>query len=75
MNNRVEIVKRYKKKLFIFNWNASVNEIEKLNILQASLMVSMKRAIISLSKKPDLVLIDGIFAPKITIELQDCDQR
>ena len=46
---------------------ASVKEIEKLNILQASLL-SMKRAILSLSKKPDLVLVDGIFAPKILIE-------
>ncbi len=43
---------------------ASVQEIEKLNILKASLL-SMKRAIRGLSKKPDLVLIDGIFAPKI----------
>ena len=46
---------------------ASVKEIEKLNILQASLL-SMKRAILSLPKKPDLVLVDGIFAPKILIE-------
>ena len=46
---------------------ASVKEIEKLNILQASLL-SMKRAILSLSKKPDLVLVDGIFAPKILIK-------
>ena len=43
---------------------ASVKEIEKLNILQASLL-SMKRAILSLSKKPNLVLVDGIFAPKV----------
>ena len=28
----------------------------------------MKRAILSLSKKPDLVLVDGIFAPKILIK-------
>ena len=42
---------------------ASVKEIEKLNILQASLL-SMKRAILSLSKKPDLVLVDGIFILK-----------
>ena len=42
---------------------ASVEEILNLNILQASLL-SMKRAIERLSVKPDLTLIDGIFAPK-----------
>ena len=28
----------------------------------------MKRAVLGLSKKPDLVLVDGIFAPEITID-------
>ena len=37
---------------------ASVKEIEKINILHASLL-AMKRAIIKLKKKPTLVLIDG----------------
>ncbi len=37
---------------------ASVKEIEKINILQASLL-AMKRAIKKLNKKPTLVLIDG----------------
>jgi len=37
---------------------ASLNEIEKLNILHASLL-AMKRAVIKLKKKPTLVLIDG----------------
>ena len=37
---------------------ASVKEIEKINILYASLL-AMKRAIIKLKKKPSLVLIDG----------------
>ena len=43
---------------------ASVEEIEKNNILKASLL-AMKRAIIKLKKKPDLVLIDGNKLPKI----------
>ena len=43
---------------------ASVKEIEKNNILQASLL-AMKRAIIKLKKKPALVLIDGNKLPKI----------
>ena len=41
---------------------ASVDEILKLNILQASLL-SMKRALKQLKVKPDLTLIDGNFAP------------
>ena len=44
--------------------SASLKEIEKLNILKASLL-SMKRAIMKLTKKPDLVLVDGIFAPQV----------
>ncbi len=42
---------------------ASVNEILKFNILQAALL-SMKRAINKLSIYPELILIDGNFAPK-----------
>ena len=43
---------------------ASVKEIEKNNILQASLL-AMKRAIKKLKKKPKLILIDGNKLPKI----------
>jgi len=42
---------------------ASVEEIFKFNILNASLL-SMKRAIEKLVTKPELILIDGNFAPK-----------
>jgi ribonuclease HII len=42
---------------------ASVEEILKINILQAALL-SMKRAIDQLSIKPGLILIDGNFAPQ-----------
>ena len=42
----------------------STMKIEKINILHASLL-AMKRAIISLKKKPSLVLIDGNKLPKI----------
>tara|TARA_Y100001970_G_scaffold249552_1_gene320182 strand:+ start:12137 stop:12718 length:582 start_codon:yes stop_codon:yes gene_type:complete len=44
--------------------SASLIEIEKLNILNASLL-AMKRAIIKLKKKPTLVLIDGNKLPEI----------
>jgi ribonuclease HII len=43
---------------------ASVKEIEKINILNASLL-AMKRAIKKLKKKPKLVLIDGNKLPEI----------
>ena len=43
---------------------ASVKEIEKINILHASLL-AMKRAIIKLKKKPSLVLIDGNKIPDL----------
>ena len=61
---RIEVSKNIKKNSFFSMGVASVKEIEKLNILQASLL-SMKRAILSLSRKPDLILIDGIFAPQV----------
>jgi len=43
---------------------ASIKEIEKLNILHASLL-AMKRAILKLRKKPSLVLIDGNRLPDL----------
>ncbi len=61
---RMELSKIIKNNSIFSIGIASVKEIEKLNILQASLL-SMKRAILKLIKKPDLVLIDGIFAPEV----------
>ena len=43
---------------------ASVKEIEKINILHASLL-AMRRAITKLKKKPSLVLIDGNKLPNL----------
>jgi len=43
---------------------ASIEEIEKINILHASLL-AMKRAILKLKKKPSLVLIDGNKLPTL----------
>jgi len=42
---------------------ASVNEINKINILNASLL-SMQRALKKLKHKPSIAYIDGPFAPK-----------
>ena len=60
-----EILAKYIKKNSIWSiGKASVKEIEKINILHASLL-AMKRAILKLRKKPNLVLIDGNRLPKI----------
>ena len=42
---------------------ASIEEIDKINILNASLL-SMKRALNQLKIKPSIAYIDGLFAPK-----------
>ena len=55
---------RYIKKNSIYAiGSASVKEIDKINILNASLL-SMKRALKKLKRKPSLAYIDGPFAPK-----------
>ena len=60
-----EILEKYiKKNSFWSVGSASIIEIEKLNILNASLL-AMKRAIKKLKKKPKLVLIDGNKIPKL----------
>ena len=64
--------KKNREKLNIYikknsSWSigkASVKEIEKFNILNASLL-AMKRAIKKLNKKPSLVLIDGNKLPDL----------
>jgi ribonuclease HII len=48
---------------------ADVNEIDELNILQATLL-AMQRAINGLSLLPDQVLVDGNRLPKLTIPAQ-----
>ena len=60
-----EILEKYIKKHSYWSiGSASLKEIEKLNILNASLL-AMKRAIKKLNKKPSRVLIDGNKIPKI----------
>ena len=60
-----EILSKYIKENSIWSiGKASVKEIEKINILQASLL-AMKRAVKKLKKKPNLVLIDGNKLPEI----------
>ena len=62
----------FKKRILLSNYikknstyaigSASVSEISKINILNASLL-SMKRALIKLKFKPSMAYIDGPFAP------------
>ena len=60
-----EILFTYIKKKSIWAiGQASVKEIEKINILHASLL-AMKRAVVKLKKKPELVLIDGNKLPDL----------
>ena len=63
-NNREILEKYIKKNSFWTIGSASIVEIEKLNILNASLL-AMKRAIKKLKKKPVLVLVDGNKIPKL----------
>ena len=60
-----EVLSKYIKENSIWAvGKASVNEIEKMNILHASLL-AMKRAVKKLKKKPNVVLIDGNKLPEI----------
>ena len=60
-----EILSKYIKKNSVWAiGKASVKEIEKINILQASLL-AMKRAIKKLEIKPTITLIDGNKLPEI----------
>ena len=60
-----EILAKYIKKNSVWaTGKASVKEIDKINILHASLL-AMKRAVIKLKKKPTLVLVDGNKCPEI----------
>ena len=56
-----------KNSIFAFG-SSSVKEIDKINILQASLL-AMKRAIESLKKIPKIVLVDGIYVPNIGLDI------
>ncbi len=63
-SRRVTLSKYIKKNSVWSVGKASVKEIEKNNILKASLL-AMKRAIVKLKKKPAIVLIDGNKIPEI----------
>ena len=63
-DKREELDKYIKENSIWAIGQASTKEIEKINILHASLL-AMKRAILRLNKKPSLVLIDGNKLPDL----------
>ena len=60
---RILISKYIKQNSIYAIGSASVKEIDKINILNASLL-SMQRALEKLKYKPSIAYIDGLFAPK-----------
>ena len=60
---RILLSKYIKKNSIYAIGMASVEEINKINILNASLL-SMKRALDKLKYKPSIAYIDGLFVPK-----------
>ena len=62
-DKRILISEYIKKNSIYALGSASVEEIEKINILNASLL-SMKRALNKLKYKPSIAYIDGLFIPK-----------
>ena len=60
---RILLSKYIKKNSIYAIGSASVKEIDKINILNASLL-SMQRALKKLRRKPSIAYIDGPFAPK-----------
>ena len=67
---RIQLDGEIRKKAIAWSvMEASVEEIESLNILHAT-MLAMKRAIESLAVKPDHVLIDGNRAPELKFSVE-----
>jgi ribonuclease HII len=66
-NQRNQLIVHIKKHALSYSIaEASVAEIDGLNILQATLL-AMQRAVDGLSVRPDQVLVDGNRLPKLTI--------
>ena len=66
-SKRIELCEYIKKNSIYALGSASVEEINKINILNASLL-SMKRALSKLKLKPTMAYIDGSFAPNLNMK-------
>lgn len=76
INDSKKLTEKKREKLFPLIMNQAVNvgigiashsEIDRINILQASLL-SMKRAVENLSRHPDFLIIDGQFTIDIPVD-------
>ena len=64
---REQLAEKIKQEALCFAYGrAEATEIDAMNIHQATLL-AMRRAIESLSIKPDLVLIDGLYVPRVAM--------
>tara|TARA_B100001029_G_scaffold96852_1_gene79530 strand:- start:229 stop:798 length:570 start_codon:yes stop_codon:yes gene_type:complete len=61
--DRIKIAEHIKKNSWYAIGSASVKEIDRYNIFNATLL-SMERAVKKLKKKPHIFLVDGTHAPK-----------
>ncbi len=69
-NKRILLSKEIREKALSWSMGrAEHDEIDSINILQASLL-AMKRAIESLSLQPELVLVDGVYCPDIIYKVE-----
>jgi len=59
----------YEKSMAWAVCRADVNEIDNLNILQASLL-AMRRAVIALTIQPNIVLVDGLHCPDLDYQVK-----
>ena len=66
---RIELSNEIKKNSYFAIGSASHNEIDEINIHNASLL-AMKRAILNLSVEPGKILIDGIHKPDLNTDTQ-----
>ncbi len=66
-NKRLTVAEEIKKKSRAWSiGRAEVDEIDKLNILQASLL-AMKRAVETLALSPEWIVVDGQFCPDVSM--------
>ena len=65
-NKRILLSKYIKENSIYALGTATIEEIDSINILNASLL-SMKRALSKLKVKPNVAYVDGPFSPKLNI--------
>ena len=66
---RIELSNKIKKNSYFAIGSASHHEIDEINIHNASLL-AMKRAILNLPIKPNMILVDGKFKPNLKTQMK-----